>query len=85
MDENNLFDKIYIPWHKKIWMKILFFHWDCKGYVHQAIFKIPENRQVIDRTVEWIKDDIEFGYDAKTIYEKILLGQYDNTPIKENI
>jgi hypothetical protein len=70
------------PWYEKLWTRIIFFNYICRHEASIIIMREPRNQQAIDVTVNWIKDDIEFGYSTKTIYDKINLGQYNNTPIK---
>lgn len=73
------------PWYEKLWSRIIITHWMCTSTVRYYILNEPKERKVIDITVDWIKDDIEFGYDAEAIYSKIINGSYNNTPRKEEI
>lgn len=71
------------PWYQKLWTRIIFFHWICNNDVLHVIMKKPINQKAIDQTANWIKDDLEFGYTVDMIYDKIKLGNYDNTPEKK--
>jgi len=66
----------YIKWFSKLKM----FNLDCRSFAAYYFFRKPKNVLASNRTVSYIKDDIEFGYDLEMIYNKILYGAYDNDP-----
>lgn len=66
--------------------------WVEKNIPHERIVmpKIAEDwtekelfaKQLWDKLLNWIKDDIEFGYSSSMIYNKIITNCYDITHTK---
>jgi hypothetical protein len=78
---SKIFDNIHknSNWFHRQLVKFWVMKWELSWLIMDFKNKDPKFKAGCNHVAQQIADDIEFGYTSDMIYEKIKLGQYDNT------